>query len=260
MQQNIEALIVANWKMNPQTVEDSEKLFGALKKTVGTTTRLQGKTVVIAPPFPFLPGILKLNAKGPLLLGAQDVSAEKMGPHTGDVALSMLKSLGVSHVIIGHSERRAKGESDAEIEKKVALSLKDGVTAILCVGERERDSHGKYFGVVENQVRSALKNVPNTKLTRLVVAYEPVWAISTSSAHPQVATPDDAHEMILFIRKILTDLYGRKGAGEVRIIYGGSVDQKNASALAEKSGAQGFLVGGASLRPEDFSAIIKSFR
>ncbi len=246
-------LIIANWKMNPRALGEAKVLFLAIKKHLKKVSETE---VVIAPPFVYLADLQKNIGKSPLLLGAQNVSSEVMGALTGEVSVGMLQGFGVSHVIIGHSERRARGETDLEIEKKTALVLKAGLTAVVCVGERERDTSGKYFGVVEEQLRAALRGVVATKLAHLVVAYEPVWAISTASATARAATPDDAHEMVLFIRKILTDLYGRGAAERVRILYGGSVDQKNVAALVAGGGSQGFLVGGASLRPLDFSTII----
>jgi len=247
-------LVIANWKMNPRSIEEAKVLASEVKKHSKVSPHVE---VVIAPPSVFLGEVRR--ACGPkFLLGAQDVSSEKLGAFTGDVAVSMLESVGVSHIIIGHSERRAQGESDESVAKKVATVLKTSLNAVVCVGERERDSHGKYFGFVEEQVRSALRGVPGSKLTQVVIAYEPIWAISTSSPGARPATPEDAHEMILFIRKIISDLYSRASAEKVRIIYGGSVDQKNIQTLLEGSGAQGFLVGGASLRAVDFSMVIKT--
>jgi triosephosphate isomerase len=170
----------------------------------------------------------------------------------------MLKSFEVEHVIVGHSERRARGEDDALIRKKIAQAVKAGLAPILCVGERERDAHGKYFSLIEGQIREALKGAPGSKLGRIAIAYEPIWAISTATPNARPATPEDAHEMIIFIRKVLTDLYGRTAAGRVRILYGGSVTEKNVEALVSGSGAQGFLVGGASLKPREFSYIVKT--
>lgn len=257
MEKLTESLLVANWKMNPQTVREAKELFLTVKKSLGRVTTLG--ELVIAVPALYLSELSALGGKNPILsFGAQDVSSEKMGAFTGETSVGMLASLGVSHVIIGHSERRSRGETDAEIEKKVALALKADMTAIVCVGERERDTQGKYFGFIENQVRSAFRSVPGSKLTQVAIAYEPIWAISTSTPGARAATPEDAHEMTLFIRKVLTDLYSRVSADRVRILYGGSVDQKNIASFVARSGAQGYLVGGASLRPADFVTIVKT--
>jgi triosephosphate isomerase (TIM) len=244
-------LIVANWKMNPRSLKEAKELFAELKKGA------KYGAFHVAPPSAFIGEIARMRGKSKVGVAAQDASGETLGAYTGDTSASMLKSLDVSYVIIGHSERRARGESDAEIRKKVAQALKAGLSPILCVGERERDAQGRYFSTVEGQVREALKGMPASKLAQLAIAYEPVWAISTATPNARPATPEDAHEMIIFIRKVLTDLYGRTAASRVRILYGGSVTEKNAAALVLGSGAQGFLVGGASLRPREFSTIVK---
>jgi triosephosphate isomerase len=245
-------LLIANWKMNPRTLGEAKELFREIKKLA------RHGSFVIAPPTPYLGELGRIKGTAKIGLAAQDCSAETLGAHTGDIAASMLKSLGASYVIVGHSERRAKGETDDMVRGKAGQIIKAGLSAVICVGERERDTAGRYFGIVESQVRDALKGIPAAKLAQVVIAYEPVWAISTSAAHARAATPEDAHEMIIFIRKILTDLYGRQKAQGVKILYGGSVDQKNVADLARGAGAQGFLVGGASLRPRDFGMIVTS--
>ncbi|MBX9906816.1 triose-phosphate isomerase [Patescibacteria group bacterium] len=248
-------LVVANWKMNPSTRVQAQEYVADIKKTLGK--RELAGNIVIASPFPFLGDVAKsIGKEKRVVLGAQNVSYEKMGAYTGEVSLSMLQDLGVSYVIIGHSERRALGERDEDVTKKAALITKSGVAAIVCVGERERDAHGTHFGTVEAQLRAAVKDVPIGKLASLVIAYEPVWAISTSTPGAHPATPEDAHEMILFIRKLLTDIYGRASAYKVRILYGGSVNQKNIESLVLQSGADGYLVGGASLKMNEFKTIV----
>jgi triosephosphate isomerase len=164
----------------------------------------------------------------------------------------MLKSVGVTSVIIGHSERRASGESDEEIYKDIQSVFKTGVTAIVCVGEKVRDEHGNYFGIVEAQLRSALRDVPKTKLSQLVIAYEPVWAIGTGKH----ASAEEVHEMKLFIQKIVTDQFGRIAIKKVRVLYGGSVKKGNALELLSIGAVNGFLIGGASLHPKEFAEII----
>lgn len=245
-------LLVANWKMNPRTLAEAKELFRELKKIA------KHGNFVVAPPAAYLGDLLRIKGTSKIGFAAQDCSGEALGAHTGDISASMLRSLGASYVIVGHSERRAKGETDVMVRAKVGQAIKAGLVAILCVGERERDTTGKYFTAVETQVRESLKGIPSSKLAQLVIAYEPVWAISTSTENARPATPEDAHEMIIFIRKILTDLYGRQKAQDVKILYGGSVDQKNIEALVVGAGAQGFLVGGASLRPRDFGVIVTS--
>lgn len=245
-------LIVGNWKMNPTTLGRAQKLFLDIRKGIGH--RKQNVDIVIAPPFPFISEMERLSPSGRIYLAAQDVFFETKGAYTGEVSISMLKSVGVGMVIIGHSERRALGETDKEIYQDVQTVLKSKTTAIICVGEKERDSHGNYFGVVEAQLRAALRDVKPTNLKHIVIAYEPVWAIGTGKN----ATSEDAAEMKLFIQKILTDRFSRAGAKRVRILYGGSVNKNNAEALLAGGDMDGFLVGGASLKAAEFVEIVRT--
>jgi triosephosphate isomerase len=165
----------------------------------------------------------------------------------------MLKDLGVTYVIIGHSERREMGETDEQVNKKLHSVLKEGLTPVVCIGEKKRDQWGRYLGQVESQIRKACAGISKAKLEQLVIAYEPIWAIGTGDT----ATSADVHEMKIFIQKVLTDIFGRGPAHKVRILYGGSVNAKNAAELMQEGMADGFLVGGASLRAEEFVGVIK---
>jgi triosephosphate isomerase len=166
----------------------------------------------------------------------------------------MVKSVGVEYVIVGHSERRARGETDEDIYKDVQIITANKLTAVVCVGEKVRDTQGNYFSVVEAQVRAALRDLNPAALRYVVIAYEPVWAIGTGNT----ATAHDAHEMKLFIQKLLTDRFSRAAAATVRIIYGGSVNKKNAAELLSIGEVDGFLIGGASLRAAEFVHIINT--
>ena len=208
-----------------------------------------------APPAIYIPVVAAtLGGGAAFRLGAQNVHAEKLGSHTGEVSLSMLMDYEVCYIIVGHSERRSAGETEVDVQKKVAAVIKSGLTAILCVGEAKRDHGAQYLGEIERQIRTACAGLSRAKLGELVIAYEPVWAIGTGNT----ATPDDVHEMKLFIEKTLTDLYGRNYAQKVRILYGGSVNPKNAAELMRDGMVDGFLVGGASLSAKEFSGIVKA--
>lgn len=243
-------LIAGNWKMNPSTLGQARELFLDIRTRLGKRARTTD--VVIAPPFPFITELEKLSPSKRIELSAQDVFYEQSGAHTGEVSVSMLKSVGVSYFILGHSEMRARGESDHDINADAIAVLKARLFAIVCVGEETRDAHGDYFTFVERQLHAALAGVPKSKLSHLVIAYEPVWAIGTGKH----ATAEDVQEMKLFIQKVLTDNYGRTAAAKVRILYGGSVNKKNAKELLAQSGVDGFLIGGASLRPAEFVEIV----
>ena len=245
-------LIIGNWKMNPATLGGAQKLFLGIRDGIGR--RRHDVDIVVAPPFPFISEMERITPSRRIELCAQDGSFEVGGAHTGEVSMTMLKSVGVTAVIVGHSERRASGETDEIVYKDVMAALKHSLTVILCVGEKKRDSHGDYLTFVETQLRTALKDVPKTKLKYMVIAYEPVWAIGTG----KTATPEDAREMRIFIMKILSDLYDRKAAEQMRILYGGSVKPENAEDLLEVGEADGFLIGGASLKAKSFVSIINT--
>ncbi|MCF7815952.1 MAG: triose-phosphate isomerase [Candidatus Pacebacteria bacterium] len=245
-------LVVGNWKMNPLSVSLSIKLATRIQKNL---KNIEGVTVVISPPFIYLESVHRVqNSKKIFSLGAQNVHHEKLGAHTGEVSIPMLVDLKVSHIILGHSERREEGETDEKINQKLSATIKAGLVGIVCVGEKKRDHAAHYLNHIEAQIRAACAGVSKTKLGQLVIAYEPIWAIGTGV----VATPEDVHEMKLFIEKVLSDIYGRNAAQKVYILYGGSVSGKSAQELFTKGMVDGFLVGGASLRPEEFIQIAKS--
>lgn len=249
-----EILIVGNWKTNPSTLGAARKLFLEIRDRM--KMRMPAVSVVIVPPTPFIADLARLSPSGRIALGAQTVSPYDDGAHTGETAASMLASVSARYVVVGHSERRALGEDDATIATAVRAAMKRKLITILCVGETTRDKQGSYFTTVETQLTAALSGLPKASLGNLVVAYEPVWAIGTGNT----ATPEDAHEMKLFIQKVLVDQFGRTAAEKIRIIYGGSVNPKNASALLTDGAVDGFLVGGASLRASDFISIIHAAR
>lgn len=238
--------------MNPATLAKAKRLFMEIRTRM--KQRLNYTIPVIAPPFPFISEMERLSPSRRIELAAQDVYFESIGAHTGEVSVPMVKSVGVSMVIVGHSERRARGETDEEIYQDVTAVLQAKMTVIICVGEKERDAQGNYFSVVEAQLRAALRGVDKKDLKRVVIAYEPVWAIGTG----ETASAEDAHEMKLFIQKLLSDRFNRKAADTVRILYGGSVKKGNATQLLEVGGIDGFLIGGASLRSAEFVHIINT--
>lgn len=238
--------------MNPDTVGKAKKLFLEVRKNVNR--RKLHTYVAVAAPAPYLSELERLSPSKRIKLVAQDMFHEAGGAYTGEVSLSMLKSVGVEAVIVGHSERRALGDTHEDINLNIIAALKAGLTVILCVGERDRDASGNYFTLIEEQIRSALAEVPKSRVKQLVVAYEPIWAIGTGKN----ATPEDVQEMRLFITKVLSDRFGRPTATKIRIMYGGSVNAKNADELMSAGQVDGFLVGGASLKPDEFVSIIKT--
>lgn len=237
--------------MNPVTLADAAALGAAVAKG---QKKLLEPYVAVAPPFPYLAEVGKKVGKSTVALAAQDVYTQPLGPFTGEVSITQLKDLGVQYVIIGHSERRVLGETDELVREKVQAVLRHQLTPIVCVGERERDEQGNFFTFVEKQLRSLAEVLPAIAIKKVVIAYEPIWAIGTGNT----ATPDDVKEMQLFIEAVLTKLYDRPTAKKVRLLYGGSVKPDKAAELHKVGGMQGFLVGGASLKADDFAAIVKA--
>lgn len=244
-------LIVGNWKMNPWKMDDARKIFDGVKKDAGKLAHVQ---TVICPPFIFLSDLSKKVLGHRLSLGAQDVFFEMEGAYTGEISPLMLSSVGVKYVIIGHSERRAMGEGDETINKKILTALKMGLVVILCVGEKERDAGSEYFQFIKCQIETGLAKIPKRMLANLVIAYEPIWAIGAKATG--VATPADLLEMTIFIRKTISDMFDRTSANSISVLYGGSVDEKNSEAFLKEGGADGLLVGRASLDPIKFIKIL----
>lgn len=242
-------LIIGNWKMNPKSLTEADMLAGGLAKSVPKTGPA---AVYAAPPYPFLDVVGKKLRRTRISLGAQDTSTQDSGAYTGQVGVPMLKSMGVEIVILGHSERRALGEANEEVAQKTRGVLKSGLIAVACIGEKKRDRDGNYFNEIEAQLRAILEAITASSLGRFVIAYEPVWAIGTGKH----ATAEDVQEMKLFIQKVISDTQGRKAVGKVRILYGGSVNKDNAEELLTIGEADGFLIGGASLKALEFSAVV----
>lgn len=246
--ENIKPIIVANWKMNMTLDSITEFVHDFSKKSFPVD-------VVICPPAPYLYVLngwqIKLNAT--FSLGAQNVHSENNGAFTGDVSANQLLDVGCEYVIIGHSERRAIGETNAFIHQKVKQALNTRLTPILCVGETEdeRKNH-KTSDVVEEQILSALQNIED--ISRVIIAYEPVWAIGTG----QSAAPEQAQEVHHFIRSVLFKHFGAN-AGNIPILYGGSAKPENAKDFSVMPNINGLLVGGASLKADDFTKIIQAF-
>ncbi|MEN9936979.1 MAG: hypothetical protein RLZZ387_3558 [Chloroflexota bacterium] len=244
-------IIAGNWKMY-KTVAEATELVQALVRDVGEAA---DREVLVCPPFTALQAMGQLVQGTPVKLGAQNMYHEVQGAFTGEVSPAMLKELGCSYVIVGHSERRQIfGESDELIGKKLQAALAHGLRPILCVGETkpQRDS-GNAEAVTLGQVRACLAAVSAAQMAEVVIAYEPVWAIGTGDT----ATPADAQAMHAAIRGALTELYGAETAGGVRIQYGGSVKPDNVDELMGQADIDGALVGGASLKADSFLRIVQ---
>jgi triosephosphate isomerase len=246
--------VAGNWKMNTDSqtsVELAECVASGSVETAGRTV-----TVAVCPPFVYLQAVTKALAASSVAVGAQDMYFEPDGAFTGEISSSMLKDVGCTYCLCGHSERRhVIGETDELISRKVTAAINGGLLPILCVGEllSEREA-SKTNDVVTRQLEKGLADLSDEKLAAVTIAYEPVWAIGTGVT----ATPDQAQEVHDFIRKLIGRMYGEQIVAEMRILYGGSVKPGNAAELMGCEDIDGLLVGGASLKGDDFLAIIRA--
>jgi triosephosphate isomerase len=243
--------IAGNWKMN-KTSGEAVELVRQLKASL---SGVAGVEVAVAPPFTALQAVQKELEGSSIRLAAQNLFWEEKGAYTGEISPLMLKELGCRYVIIGHSERRQFfGETDEAVNKRMRAALHQGLNPILCIGEtlKEREEE-RAFAVIGNQLQGGLRGITEEEMERVVIAYEPVWAIGTG----KTATPEQAEEVHQFIRRSLRDLYPGGIAEGIRIQYGGSVTPDNVKGLMSQKDIDGALVGGASLRPDTFSKIVR---
>ena len=242
-------VIAGNWKMNKTPAEATE-LIEAIKPLVADATC----DVVVGVPFVDLSAALEAVKGSKIGVAAQNCHWEKSGAFTGEISAEMLKAMGVGYVILGHSERRQYfGETDVTVQKRVRAALDAGLTVILCVGEYlEQREQGVTAEVVAMQTKIALGGVSEEELARIIVAYEPVWAIGTG----RTATAEQANEVCAQIRDVVKGLYSEKAAAALTVQYGGSMNAGNAAELLAQSDVDGGLIGGASLKPADFATIV----
>ena len=246
-------IIAGNWKMN-QLASGVPAFMQALAEGLNPGA---GEEVVLCVPFPLIPAMTAAAADTVVRTGAQDVSAHEKGAYTGEVSGAMLADLGVTYCIIGHSERRAyHAESDELVNEKLKALLSQGITPIVCVGEslEQRDA-GETLHIVSDQVKAAFAGITAEEAKGVVIAYEPIWAIGTG----RTATAEQAQEVCSFIREYLAEnIYDWDISKAISILYGGSMNAKNAAELLGQMDIDGGLIGGASLKPEDFSVIVKA--
>jgi len=245
-------IVAGNWKMNTLLKEGME-LAGAVEKQ--TSEKTNDALVIIAPPFTHLAKVKEVISS--VKLAAQNCASEESGAYTGEVSPDMLVSAGVEYVILGHSERRSYyHEDNVLLNKKTKLALAKGLKPIFCCGEvlEEREA-GKLFDVIREQLTVGLKDLTAEDFSKIVIAYEPVWAIGTGVT----ASPAQAQEMHKFIRDLLVELFGAEAAADCTILYGGSCKPSNAAELFANPDVDGGLIGGASLKAEDFMGIVNAF-
>lgn len=246
-------LIVANWKMNPDTPREAKVLIAVTRATVRS---LKKTNIVLCPPAIFIP-LIKPSTR--MTIGSQDISTELRGAYTGSIGAPMIKYSGATYTIIGHSERRqpksGAGETDEVVNQKIKIALAQGLRVILCVGERVRDEHGAYLTELRTSLEKSIGRLPRSAASKLIIAYEPIWAIGGDVNHAD--TPAGFLEQAIFIRKVLSHWCGRTEAMKLPILYGGSVGPKNVASFITEGGADGFLVGHESLRADHWREIMR---
>lgn len=244
-------LIVANWKAYIEDLETAKRLFALARRL----SRLRGMTIVLAPPASLL-GVFSTKAPSSVAFAAQDISETTGGARTGEVTAAAYAAAGATYAIIGHSERRKEGETDAVVSEKISHALANGLTPILCVGESERDSEGRYLSTVREQLTLALRPIAPKDRASVIVAYEPIWAIGKTAL--QAIDPIDLNEMVSYLRKVLAELLPGKNVVRTTVLYGGSVEPENARALAGATGIDGFLLGHSSVDIDAFGTLVKN--
>ena len=244
-------LVVANWKAYVEDLAKAKRLVAIGRRGAARS----GVEVVLAPPAPLL-GLLARGKRGGVTLAAQDVSATTGGAYTGEATAAAYAAAGACYAIVGHSERRAAGDSDIVVAEKLQHAVAHGLTPILCVGEAARDHEGRYLSIVREALAAALGGLTPKGRASVIVAYEPVWAIGKTATDAIGA--DDLHETVLYVRKVLAEFLPGRSSARAQILYGGSVEPANARGLAAATGIDGFLVGHASVDPDAFAAIIRS--
>ena len=245
----MKALVVANWKMNPPTFREAKKLLDDTKKA----SEKHGVSVVVAPPSIFIRELSAKSRGKRVTFAFQHAHADESGAHTGEISIAQAHDAKVSYVLIGHAERRAQGESNADTRKKVVVACALGLTPILCVGEIERGQGGEYFNYIAEQLKTALSDLSPSHLVRTLIVYEPLWTIGTDRS----MSPHDMHQMSIFIRKTIVDMYGDIGH-KMKILYGGSLNAANTGAMLREGDVHGLLVGRASIDAVEFGHLLQA--
>lgn len=243
---------MANWKMNPASPREAKLLALALKKTASKLTKTR---TIICPPALYLSLLIPPRPTKKIFWGGQDACAGVNEAETGAISAKMIKNIGADYLIVGHSERRRAGETDKVVREKVQLAVKAGLKPIICIGEEKRDAHGDYLSFLRGQIGACLGDLKKSYYSEIMIAYEPIWAIGTE-AHG-ADTPDNFLHNALFIRKVFAGLAGNELALALPVLYGGSVNVKNAEGFLKDGRADGLLVGRESLVPDQFKQILQ---
>lgn len=246
----MKSIVVANWKMNPTTYRDAKRLLDATKKAAEAAKNV---SLIVAPPSIFLRE-LRASYKGKrILFAAQSAHYEASGSFTGEMSQQQVKDAKCSAVLVGHAERRAAGETNDDVKKKVAAALENKLLPVLCIGEASRTQEGEHYTFVREQLTTVLRDIPAAKMPQIMIAYEPIWAIGASKP----MSVREMHEMAIFIRKTIVEMHGSSGMN-MKILYGGAIDETNAADMLREGDVNGLLVGRASTDPFKIKALIES--
>lgn len=243
-------LIVANWKLYIEELAAAKAAMKVIARGAGST----GAEIIVCPPMPFVSDTVKLAGKS-VQVGVQSVSRFVDQKSTGESSAKSVRSAGATFALVGHSERRAMGQTNEEVAEEIEAALEAKLFVIVCVGEDERDASGSHFAAIEEQLRASLPKMSSKDAKSILIAYEPVWAIGKTAA--DAMTPGDLEETAIYLRKVLAEMVGRTQALNTPILYGGSVEADNAEYLMH-AGVSGFLVGHASVDPKSLLAIAKA--
>ncbi len=243
-------LIVANWKNYPDSLKEAKKNFEIIKSQKIPKSKPE---IILCPSILHLSDLVKNYRGKNIQFGAQNFFPFQDESCTGEISMMQIKDLGIKHVIVGHAERRTFGETNEMVAKKLKNSISFGLRPILCIGEHERDKSGSYLRFLEEQLIESINLLDEKELKKIVIAYEPLWAIGTNTP----VRPSDIHVINILIKKVLSSIYGRKDAFKVKILYGGSVDPENCQEIIKGGDIDGLLIGRASINPYSFNQIIK---
>lgn len=236
--------------------EKMEHAMALAKETLAIARKYKKSlTTIVCPSFVHIAPVQKI-LKEPLLLGAQDTSVQTEVANTGIVSAGQLAGVGAQYCIVGHSESRARGDTNELVREKVVKLFEKKIIPIVCVGEKKRDVQGWYLSEIKDQIDLLLTSIPKASFKKIVIAYEPLWAIGANAERE--ATPAECREMVIYIRKLINDVHGKAFANNMSVIYGGSVNEGNASTFVTEGGADGLLVGRVSLEPKRFAALAKA--
>ncbi len=244
-------LIIGNWKMNPSNLEEAKDIANKIRLM---SEGLRQTDVVIAPPYLYISSTKPKEESDNFFMGAQSASVDSEGAHTGEISARMLQDMGVRYVIVGHSEQRERGETDEIVSKKISAVLNADLVPVVCIGEKTRDQeNGAHYDFLRDQIKQTFASVEKKSAKDIVIAYEPIWAVGATE--PMV--PDQIFETTIFIRKVFSDLFDPKVAKKVRILYGGSVNFKNAESIMSVGKVDGLLVGRESVNVTGFLELLR---